>query len=91
VMRRILVGSRTGPFTLRRFSLAPLMRSAQTAWGEGQRMLDEDTAATQHGEGGNARTLLQVLVSPPDRMRACAQLLCLSMRAIFTAEKALSI
>merc|ERR1712060_43055 len=30
VMRSVLVGSRTGPLTLSRLSLAPLMRSAQT-------------------------------------------------------------
>ena len=30
VMRRTLVGRRTGPFTFRRLSLAPLIRSAQT-------------------------------------------------------------
>merc|ERR1712212_140516 len=30
VMRRVLVGMRTGPLTLRLLSLAPLMRSAQT-------------------------------------------------------------
>lgn len=35
VMRRTLVGMRTGPLTLSCLSLAPLMRSAQTAAKDG--------------------------------------------------------
>ena len=35
VMCSTLVGMRTGPFTLRRLSLAPLIRSAHTAGREG--------------------------------------------------------
>ena len=68
VMRSVLVGSRTGPLTLSRLSLAPLMRSAQTmdpggggGGGEHATICEGATHICARRGGSGLRALLEVL------------------------------